>query len=291
MESYIKRKRSMGTLPLSYKQSETTMNYLKKIILLALILTLSACGTENINKAVANGAEALSGHDLRALLSGSTIKSEGYGEEARITFSNNGRLSATNSDREKDTGTWQVDDQERLCLKFKKWGQGDKICYRVYKEGKEYKQFNDSGLLAYTFTILTAGGTFKEGISFDNSTGTKAAAQGSKESPAVTDIQQPPDAPADINFIIRQNAHDCPGCNLARAQLAGADLNNANLEGANLIYADLSGSSLRQANLRGANLYQANLKGADLSGADLTGANLTEANLKDTIMSGVIGRP
>ncbi len=267
------------------------MNYLNKIILLALILTLSACGTENINKAVANGAKAISGHDLRALLSGSTIKSEGYGEEARITFSNNGRLSAINLDKEKDTGTWQVDDQERLCLKFKKWGQGDKICYRVYKEDGEYKEFNDSGILAYTFTVLTPGGTFKEGISFDNSGGDKTATQDTKESPATAAMPQPPASPADINFIIRQNAHDCPGCNLAKAQLAGADLNDANLQGANLIYADLSGSSLRRADLRGANLYRANLKGADLSGADLTGANLTEANLQNTILNGVIGRP
>lgn len=270
------------------------MNYLNKIVLLALILTLAACGTENINKAVANGAQALSGHELRALLNGSTIKSEGYGEEARITFSNNGRLSATNLDKEKDTGTWQVDDQERLCLKFRKWGQGDKICYRVYKEGDEYKQFNDSGILTYTFTILTPGGTFKEGISFDSSTKDntdKAAAQDSKGSPAAAAIPQPPASPADINFIIRQNAHDCPGCNLAKAQLAGADLNDANLQGANLIYADLRGASLRQADLRGANLYRANLKGADLSGADLTGANLTEANLQDTVLNGAIGRP
>ncbi|MBA3015366.1 MAG: pentapeptide repeat-containing protein [Proteobacteria bacterium] len=89
-----------------------------------------------------------------------------------------------------------------------------------------------------------------------------------------------PHAAEDANYIIRSNAQDCAGCNLAHANLSGQLLVGANLQGANLTEANLSGANLRRANLKGANLYRADLRGADLAGADLTGANLTEAILK-----------
>ena len=61
-----------------------------------------------------------------------------------------------------------------------------------------------------------------------------------------------------------------PGANLrgvqldSNANLADANLTNADLEGANLEEANLTG-----ANLKGADLEEANLKGANLAGADL----------------------
>ena len=263
------------------------------IILLGLALIFYGCGTEKISSAVKGGAQKLSAHDLNKLLSGSTVKSTGYGEEAEITYLPNGNLSAKNTDGDKDTGAWRVEDKGRLCLKFRKWGQGDKICYQVYQDGNEYKQFNSSGLLAYTFTIIEQGEQFQAGI-----TSTAPAPANSREAvkpaavkniPTASDIPAPPDSPADIEFIVRQSARHCPGCNLAGAQLAGADLIGADLEGANLTRADFSTALLRHANLKGANLYKANLKRADLTGADLTGANLTEADLTEANLRGAKG--
>jgi uncharacterized protein YjbI with pentapeptide repeats len=62
----------------------------------------------------------------------------------------------------------------------------------------------------------------------------------------------------------------CPGCDLA---------------GADLIGAHLIGADLRNANLTGANLSHANLEGADLTGANLTRANLTKTYLTNASMA------
>ena len=74
-------------------------------------------------------------------------------------------------------------------------------------------------------------------------------------------------------------APDLVGADLAYADLQDANLRAANLVDANLAYADLrdanlSVANLVDANLRGADLQDANLRGADLGNADLWGANL-----------------
>ena len=84
------------------------------------------------------------------------------------------------------------------------------------------------------------------------------------------------------------------GCNLARANLFGANMTGVNLNGANIGYADLRGANLTGANLTGADagssqLDSANLTGANLTntfwfGANLTGANLSGANLLDAYL-------
>ena len=65
----------------------------------------------------------------------------------------------------------------------------------------------------------------------------------------------------------------------AKANLQGADLQEADLRGADLRWADLRGADLRCADLRGADLRCADLQGANLRCADLQGANLRDANL------------
>lgn len=64
----------------------------------------------------------------------------------------------------------------------------------------------------------------------------------------------------------------CPGCDLAGADLSGLDAPGADLSG---------------ANLRGASLYKARLAGANLSNADLRGANLADADLTLANVQGV----
>src|SRR5437762_11648300 len=60
-------------------------------------------------------------------------------------------------------------------------------------------------------------------------------------------------------------------------------LARANLAGTVLVEADLRGQNLQGANLRGARLERAELRGADLRGADLRGANLNGAILDGDI--------
>ena len=85
---------------------------------------------------------------------------------------------------------------------------------------------------------------------------------------------------------------DCPGCNLAGADLTNTcvkahDLHGADFDGATAVlmcmsYANFSNATFRKTDLSGANLAHANLDGADLSGAVLTitslkGTDLTKA--------------
>jgi Pentapeptide repeats (8 copies) len=89
---------------------------------------------------------------------------------------------------------------------------------------------------------------------------------------------------------------DLTGANLTKARLYGADLAGAKLTGANLtgaflMGADLMMGDLTRANLTGAflaetNLIMGNLTGADLTKADLSGANLTSANLTGANLTG-----
>jgi uncharacterized protein YjbI with pentapeptide repeats len=77
---------------------------------------------------------------------------------------------------------------------------------------------------------------------------------------------------------------DLAGANLNYAQLFDANLNNANLEHATLWGADLTGAditkvNLNNADLRNAKLDSANLTDTKLKEADLRSVNLSDANL------------
>jgi hypothetical protein len=64
-----------------------------------------------------------------------------------------------------------------------------------------------------------------------------------------------------------------------KADLSGADLENADLRGTNLSGADLYNANLENADLRGTNLSGADLVDAYLIDADLENANLVDADL------------
>ena len=72
---------------------------------------------------------------------------------------------------------------------------------------------------------------------------------------------------------------DCPGCDLAGADLRRRDLAEADLSGANLDGAVLHRANLRGADLSGASLVRANLNRANLTFANARDADLTRATL------------
>lgn len=78
---------------------------------------------------------------------------------------------------------------------------------------------------------------------------------------------------------------DLRGADLGRANLSGADLEDADLYGAYLLEANLSGADLGYSNLSGAILSNSNLSGADLGRADLSGAYLWEANISGAALN------
>ena len=94
----------------------------------------------------------------------------------------------------------------------------------------------------------------------------------------------------ELKKIIENHQHwikeDCDGWEIMRANLRGANLEDANLGFANLRGANLRGANLGFANLRGANLGCANLGCANLEGANLGCANLGFANLRGANLRG-----
>ncbi len=78
---------------------------------------------------------------------------------------------------------------------------------------------------------------------------------------------------------------DLEGENLAGANLQGADLLQVSLQRADLGEANLQGADLWEVNLQGAKLYEANLQGAKLPQADLREANLAVANLQGAFLA------
>ncbi len=247
---------------------------------LGFLLLLGSCASHDTTSSLQEGSKKLSARQVRELMNGSTVRLDGYGQEATVEFTGDGVMNGTNSTGDKDKGDWQVRGDALLCLRFKDWVQGDRFCYLVAGSGKDYQLFNRKGMKIYAMTVLTPG---EQG----STTGSPAVrtpaprpsrpALESAPQPEVMPLPVSPHAAEDVDFLIRQSAQNCPGCNLARVNLSGMSLIGANLQGANLTEADLSRANLRRANLRGANLYRANLRQADLTGADLTGANLSEA--------------
>lgn len=76
---------------------------------------------------------------------------------------------------------------------------------------------------------------------------------------------------------IRNGQKECPKCDLAGADLRGADLTNVNMAGADLTGADLSRARLDGAKLQGATFKSARLDEVDLTMVDLSDANLDKA--------------
>ena len=250
-------------------------------IFLAALLFLSGCGAKDIEIAADNGAVSVPKAEISSLVAGSTITLQGYDDDATATFHGNGKISAKNSLGERNDGFWKIDPDNRLCIKFQRWGHGDTTCYEVYRQGEAFILFH-KGIKRYDMTIVaqniegpSPGQNLKKQGDRMEDRGEQATRR-QEQSPALP-VLVSQQSQEDINATQRQLARNCQGCNLRKADLQDADLSNAELAGANLAEADLRHANLRRANLQGANLYKADLTGADLRGANLMGANLQDA--------------
>lgn len=290
------------------------------LLLLVLLPLTAACGLISKGDTTAAdpapGKTKLSGDQLDELVRGNTLLMEEYGVKAKVELHPDGSLRAFRQDMSDQTrGTWAIE-EDTLCMKFKRWGGGDELCYSVYKVGEEYQQYTSTGLLISRFTVAT--GVTHSPVAVKTrrphqGQEPKSTARAATDQPNVV-AAPPPSAPAiqesarsynpdvarrDLNAIYRDMTQDCPGCNLANINLANASMTRANLAGANLSGANLSNTNLKWANLKGANLAGANLTNANLAGAelaganleraDLTGASLTKANLRGASIGGAIG--
>lgn len=288
------------------------------VCILGMLLLLSACAPGNQNRLLKEGKTQLTAEQLFQLVSGNTLHLESIDFDAWIHFLENGRMSAKNRNNLKDTGAWDINSDNRLCLKFETWYYGDEKCYSLIATGgDDYVLFTTNGARAYSATAISgdsqklaaAGGKKGKNYLREKMAGGKSAsspitpapaapaAAGSEQVPSPREIPAPPPPPEELRHTLAGMARNCPNCNLAGADLKGAELITANLAGANLAGADLSRANLRRANLAGANLAGAimvntNLPGANLancnmSNANLSGANLIKANFTGAMTDGI----
>ncbi|MGB5233462.1 MAG: pentapeptide repeat-containing protein [Desulfoprunum sp.] len=287
---------------------------LSSICLLATIALLSGCATGNQERMLQEGKTQLTAEQIFQSVSGNTLHLKAIDFNARVHFLDSGRMAGRSSGNSHDTGTWDVNSDNQLCLKFDTWYYGDERCYSMVETGADiYALFTSNGARAYTATaaegdpekLATAGRKkdkaylrAKMADGRPKAGGGSAAAE-TEPAPAQPPrvIPSPPPSPEEVRHTLAYMAKNCPNCNLAGADLKGVDLITANLAGANLAGADLSRANLRRANLAGANLagailvnanlLEANLANCNMSNADLSGASLIKANLTGAMTEGV----
>ncbi len=275
--------------------------HLTHLVLMALVLTSLGCAPNTLSTAERGGKSALDARQIFDLVSGNTMQLTAYDFTGQIYFQSDGRLAGRDFSNQHDSGSWDISEENRLCLKFRLWYYGDIKCYSlVPAQGNDaYSFFTPNGAAYYTGVLQpgdVAGLTeqiekqiksekpsryLREELASGNSKATAGS------SPA-QEVSQNPETishsagqvPSDnTTTSVRRLAKDCPGCNLAGADLKEIELVNANLAGADLSRADLRYSNLRRANLAGADLSNARLNYANLPGADMRGCNLKNADL------------
>lgn len=257
---------------------------------------LSGCAPSTVDQLTKKAnAKKLTADEILVLAKGNTLFMHGYKIDSYFYFDASGYTFAKDISNNKDSGLWDVSNQDELCFKMKEWWFGDLHCFPVYQDGVEYYLFNNSGVLEYSAEHLEGDrkhlyqDTSKSKKSFvmEQSKGKTAPATSSTlslddEREVVSDtVSAPASSEEELESTVKFMARDCPGCNLADADLAGAALIGAKLHGANL-----SGANLSKANLRRADLSKANLKNANLSQANMPGADLRETDLKNADFTG-----
>jgi len=297
------------------------MKKLLLLLLLAVMLVIVGCSSMTLNSAKRSG-DTLDTRDIFNLVSGNTLVLTAYDFDGTFYFNEQGKVSGVDNEGQKDTGSWDIKNNDQLCIRFKVWYYGDLKCYSIVANDEQNQvSFFTSNGAAYYSGKLVGGDSIGLGKEIkpaesskfvrkklsDEQAGTPATETGKNVSPAQVSSPAPSSA-VDTSSSVRQLAQKCNGCNLSgvdlkeatlvKAQLEGADLSRAdlryanlrrarlagaNLSGARLNHANLPGADLRNCNLTGADLSGANLLLADLTGADLSGATLTNAHLENTI--------
>ena len=272
-----------------------------RLSLLALPLCfVLACGPATLNKAETKGVPALDARSIFDLVAGNSMELTAYDFNGRIYFSRDGQLSAIDTEGQKDYGSWDISTDNRICLRFRLWYYGDLKCYSIVPAptGNKVSFFTTNGAAYYTGSVrqgdtanLAVNIPQKKSKRFlrsefaqSDSTTTQSSAKTTPQAGETAKPQPADPAPqpalSDDPTAVRRLAKNCPGCNLAGADLKELDLVNANLEGADLSRADLRYANLRRANLAGADLSAAKLNHANLPGADLRNCNLRNADLE-----------
>ncbi len=216
-----------------------------------------------------------------------------------------------------DKGSWDINGENQLCLKFSVWFYGDMKCYAIYPEGNKsnFAFFHDNGARAYSAKAFTGDSAhlFKTAKATKKDVFLRQTLAGGPDAQATNAVPDPVPAPVPSpdqkEVYLRQSlseetspaasqdpatVSDVPSSTdeTAEAEVEhtvksmAKDCPNCNLEKSDLRQADLVGANLKGANLNGADLSGANLRRANLEGAKLKGAKLSRTNLPGANLKG-----
>ncbi len=295
--------------------------------LCAIVILMSGCGGPiTVSQVEQSGAGQLSSPEILQLVEGNSLHCESFQEDLTLYFDASRRIFVGDLNKNKDQGRWDISNQNELCFKLNTWWYNDLRCFKIYSEAGKLRLFTPNGALVYTGRqipgdskhLYVAGKSKRESYRPAGEKKNQGLVQGDEAQGGSTSLvegkrptAQPISRDQELKTTVKWMARDCPGCNLANAdlrkadlvgaqlrdaKLTGANLRQANLRRADLQNADLSDAVLAYANLPGANLRDCNLRNADLTGAnlilaDFTGADLEGAILKGAHMEGVKGLP
>lgn len=273
------------------------------ISLACAILLLFGCSPATVSTITNQpGTKELAPAEILELVEGNTLYIQSSEEDSYLFFDPSSRLFGKDLYANRDTGRWDVSEDGQVCLKMKSWWYGDLKCYRVFLRGDHEKIYlaNNADVVEYS-AVYFAGDSkhlFVAPTAKKKSFRKSARNQQQQATPpspeeqhnsrqqqkaqryGVTEPTTTNNGSKDTQATVKWVAKNCPGCNMAGADLNKANLVEANLAGANLADADLQMANLRRANLQGANLRNAVLKYANLPGANLQNADLRDANLQ-----------
>ena len=289
------------------------------ICLLCSTLLLLGCSPATVNTITSQaGTKELLPAEIVQLVEGNTLYIQSSEADSYLFFDPSSRLFGKDLYANRDTGRWDVSEDGMVCLKMKNWWYGDLRCYRVFMKGEREKIYlaNSADVIEYSAEYfvgdkkrlfvapVTQKKSFRKSVrkhaqpEVSPSPGQQEnlPQQQKKHQFGITEPATTKNVTKDTQATVKWVAKNCPGCNMAgadlhkanlvEAHLAGANLAGADLQMANLRRVDLQGANLRNAVLRYANLPGANLQDADLTGADLQGANLIRANFTGAKLDG-----
>jgi hypothetical protein len=119
--------------------------------LIVTVLVLQGCLKTDQARSQANGAVAVDAATARATFVGNTLAGQvtanGFQVPYAMYLDPTGKLTGTAAG-DNDRGSWRIQDDGQICLKWSRWLDAKENCRTYYHEGVEYKAFVPEGGLA-----------------------------------------------------------------------------------------------------------------------------------------------
>ena len=127
------------------------------IFLLFVVFSLCGCSAATFNQADKSDRPSLKSREIFELVSGNSIDLNAYDFSGKIYYDSSGELAGIDNEGQRDTGTWDINDEDQLCMKFRLWYYGDLKCYSITSldNGQRLNFYTTNGASYYTGRLYT----------------------------------------------------------------------------------------------------------------------------------------